>query len=108
MIRRRVSPAVAYTRRVPNIHAHWDDQRQVHAPALKPFEHPLLACTHIPGGCTCTWAWYGPARALARKFVNSSCGSRHYGAWVSPAGLTARARLADNAVVTVRHAFGDR
>jgi hypothetical protein len=49
-----------------------------------PFAAPLLACTHVPEGCQCCWAWLARAGALARKYKNESCNSRHDGAWLVP------------------------
>ena len=49
-----------------------------------PFEQPLLASTHVPADCLCSWAWHGPAKALARKYVNGNCPSRHRDTWVVP------------------------
>ena len=50
----------------------------------EPFAFPLLACTHVPADCVCSWSWLARARALARKYTNSSCPSRHSGASLVP------------------------
>lgn len=49
-----------------------------------PFASPLLATAHVPVDCLCSWAWHQPVKALARKYSNGNCPSRHRDAWVVP------------------------